>query len=800
MQEKTLEIKTKKPFNWRSFSAYIFYGLSFLLPVFFLPLANSPFGAPKALLFYVAVSLAFAFWLFDCLQKGRVRIPKSGLLLALGGVVLAWFISSIFSINPALSLVGAGYEIGTFIFFLFSGLAVFLVADLFQNEQKVIIFYLLLLLSSFLVFIFQLFHTVFGITLLPSAVFRSPTDNLLGGWNDFAIFFGFIALTSVCFFEMSRFKKVLKGIFLASILISILAMLAVNFFIAWVIFGFFILVFLVYFLSVSFYSHASSASAEDRGPVSGSRILSAKIITLPFFILLIVVFFILARGLLGDFIGVLHASVTEVGLSWNSTFSIAKNVLKESPLLGSGPNTFLYDWLKYKPASVNSTVFWGIRFHSGISYLFSIISTAGVLGALAFAGFLGFLLYYGTKVLSYFENDINRVMLIASFLGSLYLWSFVVFYSPGFLIFAMAFLMTGILIAMLARVGKIRMIKINFSGSPRLGFISVLVIIILMIGMVSSLYLFVRKYWALYSYTQALKALNISGNLDKSEAALIRAANTDAQDQYFRSLAEVGILRMKQVLSQKDLSEEILRSKFQNILGASIQNAQRATELNPKDPLNWMELARVYESVVPFGISGAKDFAIRAYEKAAEVSPLDPTPYLGMARAAMAANDTDGARKYIKSALKIKSDFAAALFMLSQIEAKEGNLKKAIQRAEQTVFIVPNDIGALFQLGILNYQDGNYSRAQAAFERIISLNPGYANANYFLGLIYAKQGETKKSIKLFEEIEKSNPDNKEVKLILKNLREGKEALSGISPPSESPEKRKELPVKDVKGE
>lgn len=799
MQEKTIEIKSKKPFNWRSLSAYIFYGLAFLLPLFFLPLAAAPFNAAKAFLFYTGISLAFIFWLFDCLQKGRVQIAKSGLLLTLGGVILAWFISAIFSLNPAISLVGMGYEIGTFMFFLFSGLAVFLVADLFRDEQRVIIFYLLLLLSSFLVFIFQLFHTVFGLTLLSSNIFQSPTDNLLGGWNDFAIFFGFIALISVCFFEMSKFKRVLKGIFLASVLLSILAMLAVNFFIAWIIFGFFILVFLVYFLSVSFYSRSASSMGE-RTSAPGSSVLSGRIVTLPLFILLIIIFFILARGLLGDFTGTLHTSVTEVGLSWNSTFSIAKHVLKESPILGSGPNTFLYDWLKYKPASINSTMFWSVRFRSGISYLFSMMSTTGALGALALMSFLGFLLYYGTKVLSYFENDIRKVILFTSFLGSLYLWSFIIFYSPGFLIFALAFLMTGILIAMLARVGKIKMIEINFSTSPRLGFISVLVIIILMIGMVSSLYLFSRKYWALHSYTQALKALNIQGNLDKSETALMRAANIDAQDQYFRSLAEIGILRMQQVLSKKDLSKDILRSKFQNILGIAIQNAQRATDLNPNDPLNWMELARVYESVVPFGISGSGDFAIKAYQKAAEVSPLDPSPYLGMARVSLASKDVKKAREYIQSALKIKSDYAAALFMLSQIEAKEGNLKKAIQRAEQTVFLVPNDIGALFQLGLLNYQDKNYSRAKTAFERIISLNPGYANANYFLGLIYDKQGKTQKAIKLFEEIEKLNQNNKEVKLILKNLRGGREALSNISPPNELPEKRTEPPVKGVKGE
>ncbi len=785
------KIKIKKEFNWESLSLYIFYGLVFLLPIFFLKTAVAPVAFGKSPFLYCGVALAFIFWLFARLQKGEIKFPKSGLFLAAASIIAVWFVSSVFSFNPSLSFVGTGYEIGTFVFFLFMGISLFLASIFFQDAKRVLVFYLLLLSSAFLVFLFQLLHTVFGITLLPFGIFNAATDNLIGGWNDFAIFFGFIALSSLCLFELSRFSRALKTIFAVSLALSILAMLAVNFSTGWIILGFFVLVFLVYVFSNSFYSGAPGA--EGAAKVS---VLPGKIVSLPLFVLLIIFFFILARGMLGDLTGLLNTSTVEVRPSWTGTFEIVGQTLKANPVLGSGPNTFLYDWLKYKPASINSTIFWASRFQSGVGHLPSMAATAGILGALSLLAFLSFLLFYGLKVFSCVEGGLNRTLLITSFFGSLYLWAFTIFYSPGFLIFALAFLVTGILVGMLVRAGKIKTVEISFLKNPKAGFISVLVIVILMIGAISGMYFFFQKYRAARAYTQALVALNVEGNLDKGEQKLSKAAAIDPQDRYYRALSDIGIARMRDILSQKDLSAEILRAKFQNVLGASIQNAQRAVDLNPLDPLNLTQLGRIYESVVSFDVSGADKFAVNAYEKALELSPLDPTPLLGMARVKLAAGDADGAREYIKSALDIKGDFAAALFLLAQIEAREGNLDKAIQRMEQTVFVAPNDIGALFQLGILYYKNKNYAGARAAFERTVSLNPSYSNARYFLGLVYDKQGEAGKAIEQFEIIKKLNPGNAEIEKILKNLRAGRSPLRGISPPAKSPDEREQPPISD----
>jgi len=779
-----METLNKKQINWEFISFLIFCALIVLLPIFLWPLGALPFSASKAFLLYFGVSLAFFFWLVARLQKGEIKIPKSLFLLSVILVVVVWLVSSLFSDNIRLSLIGRGYEIGTFSFFLFLSLALFLISLIFHSEKRGVIFYFLIFISALIVFLFQFFHTLFGINIIPLNILNTTTSNLLGGWNDLAIFFGFIGLSSLALFEMFKFSKTIKVMLFLLILLSLLAMMATNFSTNWIIFGFFVLTVFIYVLSKSFF-----VPSETMPQKSG-------LVRLSLFVFVVVLFFVLARGTMGNFTSLLNTVSIEIRPSWGATGEIIKHVLKVDPFLGSGPNTFLYDWLKFKPLAINSTLFWNTRFLSGIGHLPSMLATTGILGGIALLVFLVILLFYGTKTLSYsfYENDLLQALLAASFLGSIYLWAFVLFYSPGFVIFALAFLNTGLFLGMLIRTGKLKTIEISFLTNPRIGFVSVLLIVVLMLGFITSLYLFSQKARAAYSFNKAINILNTQGNLDETENNILKAIRLDNQDEYLRALTEIDLLRIQQVLSQKDLTADEARLKFQNALAAAIQNAQQSTSLNPQDPLNWMELGRVYESVIPFKITGADNMAITSYEQALKVSPFDPTPLFAAARVEVQTQKTKEARNYIQSVLNLKGDFAPAIFLLSQIEAQEGNLKEAITRTEQTAILAPNDIGVLFQLGLLYYQNNNLANARIALERAVSLNDNYANARYFLGLIYDKQGEKDKAVEQFENIAKTNPDNQEIQKILSNLKAGKSALEEIVPPAKAPEKRENPPI------
>ena len=146
-------------------------------------------------------------------------------------------------------------------------------------------------------------------------------------------------------------------------------------------------------------------------------------------------------------------------------------------------------------------------------------------------------------------------------------------------------------------------------------------------------------------------------------------------------------------------------------------------------------------------------------------------------------------------AVALKPDYAEGHFLLAQVFDAEGQAAEAIRRGEAAALLAPQDIGTLFQLGLLYYRANRLQDAEIVFRRSTEISPNYSNARYFLGLIYDKLGKKTDAASEFQKILALNPDNEEVKKIISNLKAGKTALAGIVPPSQSPEKRKELPVK-----
>ncbi len=255
---------------------------------------------------------------------------------------------------------------------------------------------------------------------------------------------------------------------------------------------------------------------------------------------------------------------------------------------------------------------------------------------------------------------------------------------------------------------------------------------------------------------------------------------------------------MNALLSQSNATNaDATREEFQRILGAAIEYGKGAIAQESGSYENWLALGRVYEAVVPLKIAGAYEGARAAYEEALKRNPRSPAIFLTIARLEAAKGDGVRAREFIGKSLQAKSNYTEAIFFLSQLEVQEGNIPAAIQSVEATVILAPNDSVLRFQLGLLKYNEKDFRGATDAFERAVALNQNYANARYFLGLSYDKLNRERDAIAQFEVLVKTNPDNKEVALILGNLKAGRAAFANAVPPvDEKPEKRSTLPVKE----
>lgn len=790
-------IDASKANPWGKISKFIFAIFVFLLPIWVLPWTIFPLEINKAYLTFVGTAIIAILWLISFIQLGEIKIPKSAILLCLIIISLVWFIASIFSGNRTLSLIGEGYNLDSF-----SSVAIFvflaiLSAILFQDKKDSLRVFYGFFVAAIVLFIFQLFRAVFDTVILPFNVFSSRTSNLFGSWNELGIFFGLTALESLIFLQFfpapargwggsasrqgrgspgaAGGKKIFFGIILV---LSLLALAGINFTAAWITLASFAIVLLIYIFSVS----------KEKRLISG----------LPLIIFIVSVIFIFLRPLVGDFLASANLNFIEVRPSWSATFDIAKSVLKENPVLGTGPGTFVYNWLTFKSQSINLTPFWQARFNSGVGLLPSMIISAGVLGILAWFVFLVFLLLQIFKVISSDdaeeEDGNSQFLLIASFLGAIYLWIFNIIYVPSFAVFALAFIFTGLFIGQAAGAGKIKIWRLNFLGSPKIRFVASIAILAVIIAAAGVFYVFTKKYAASYYFAKGISVFNVEGNIDKAKAYFSKAANFDPQDRYYRGLTEIGFLELNRILNDTSLPADELRVNFQNILTSTIQTAQLSVKANSLDPLNWGILARVYGEVVPLKIEGAANLALSNYDEALKRDPLNPEYLVAKARVSIQSNDLGNARDFLQKAIILKPDYVVSNFLLAQMEAAAGNLDEAIKRNRDAQFLAPNDIGILFQLGLLYYQKKDYDSAKIVFERAVVLNENYSNARYFAGLIYDREGNKEKALEQFEKIKNLNPDNQEIKNILKNIRADRPALEGIAPPAPAPEKREKPPL------
>ncbi|GMQ95504.1 MAG: hypothetical protein BMS9Abin13_621 [Patescibacteria group bacterium] len=758
--------------NLNSVSLLILLFIAFLIPLFFLPIFNISTNVSKGVLLSTVVTIVFFLWLIARLKDGRFVLPKSLVLGALGVVSIVFLISSIFSEAPAVSLVGLGFEIGTFSSILIFSLLTFLSAIFFQSKKSIFSLYGVLFLSALVVFLFQVLRFVFLSFGLPlSGVFSNLPLNLVGKWTDLAVFFGLTLVLSLVTLDLVELNKKTRRILYGILVISLLMLAAVNFALSWFIVGIFSLIIFVYALSFG-KGGGGNTPSERKIPIAS------------FSVLLVSLFFILASGLVSGFIfSLLNISPETLHPSWTQTFEVAKGALTENPVLGSGPNRFASQWLLFKPEGINNSTIWNIDFSAGAGLIPSFVVTTGALGLLAWLLFFAVFLYRGfMSVFSVRLVPIQHYILLSSFLSATYLWAFTVLYVPNIAIITLAFLMTGVFVAALAEGKLIKNYNFSFLEDPRVSFVSVLVLILLIMSSAAGGYFLFQKFFSVGYFQRSIVAFNVEGNLDKAERSMISALRLDRNDLYYRNFADMNIARLREVMSRSGVSEETTKAQFRSIAEIAVQNALLAVEEDNTNYLNFVSLARVYEFLIPFGASEELyENAKQSYEKALSLNPRSPALRLSQARLEVARGDSAEAKNYIAQALNDKNNYTEAIFLLSQIQADEGDLDEAIVSATYASSISPNDIGVFFQLGYLKYQDKDYRGAIFALGRAIELNPNFANAKYFLGLSYAKMGDRDKAIRQFEDILILNPGHEGVRQILKNLRAGRSALAGASP-------------------
>ncbi|MBI2096059.1 MAG: hypothetical protein HYT43_00235 [Candidatus Taylorbacteria bacterium] len=763
-----------------------------VVPLFFIPASALDLSYSKFLIITLLALVLSALSVGRAVLLRTVTFSSHPIFLTAAFLLIVAAVSASFSESVFVSFFGSGTETGTammmFVFF-----AIFTVISLAPFQRSALLASLSIFALVFAVIVlFVILKFVFGPDFLSLGLFRGVFSNPLGTWFDFGILSGAAALLSLVSLELGRFSRKVKVLLHLLLLLSLLSLVLVDFSVflrpggklaiseLWLALALFALI-------VGLYRFWSSRGAMVKTGI-------------PYRLLLVFVFSAIlvftGQRVTG---GIMKArgyiQPVEVRPSLTSTFRVGKGILRQDPLLGSGPNTFVSAWGKWKPAAVNETIFWGVDFRQGRGFVLTSAMSMGFSGLVAWLLLAAAYLYAGWTILRRpLPQEFLQFASVSTFLLSLFFWLFAILYVPSLSIIALAVIFSGFFFSTLVsgERGDVREMKLALASPAAAGLAAgkVLLLLAAFIGA----YFGVARMAAEASFAKAGAALS---NVDQALKHLRRAAAFSGSDRYFRSLADVYLAKAgifysqnRDKLGQPEVERNLV-ALFENAIAA----ARRSVSANPANYENYLALGRVYELLVPYGIAGADREALANYRRAENLAPRNPGVYLAAGRFLAATGNGRSAKEQVEKSLKEKSNFTEAVFLLSQIEVTEGNAKKAIAAAEKAADFSPLNPVVHFQLGFLKYSGRDLKGAAESLERAVALNQSYSNARYYLGLSYDRLGRRKEALEQFKRIAELNRDSAEVKQIIDNLEEGRGALSGLSGVVEA-DKRLEPPFRE----
>ena len=796
-----------KVLSHRVFSDSVLYWLliavSFLLPLFFIPgqLVAPEFS--KMILLESVVLLSVFLYAMARLRDGFIDIPKSVLLLVSFLLVVQFIVSAIVSPTPMLSFIGSGYDMGTVNSFVMLFFLMFVASTVFVNRDRILTLYAGLILSGVVVLVYHLLRFFFGESFLSFGSFMSAVSSPVGKWNDLASLIGallLLVLSGLYFFPANkslRFPAYLIA------LVGLFFLIVIDFTILW----FILFVMTGAMIALSLYEGEKSHKrrvheAKESGVEHHHKGFSRRMVGhLPFLaLLLFVISFVYGSGLSAKqwtYNGAQHSvselvtsslhtqPYSEVVLTPKFTYDIIVNAIKDSPLFGTGPNRFADGYLKYKTSDMNKTPFWDSTFEFGIGRIPTYFGTTGLIGTILWFFFIVLLIVKSRKVFSLFAKDrIAAFMAFSLFILVCYFWSLAFFYLPNIAIFALAFLFTGALIAFLVGEGVLHKYHLRFEGGSKLSVVLTPVVVILIVGVISTSVLLYRQVSSLIAFRDAQVAL-AANNIATADTELRTAATYSERDIYFRSLSNVALLKLQQLTTAKVSADEMANQANQ-LIGDARTFAEKARALDPTNFENYLQIGGVYDTLGALGIQGTNQFARENYEQALRLNPKSPRILFVLARLEYNAGNRAKAKEYLYQALRERPNFLEALSFVVQLELQDKNPDAAVTALQAGIGAEPTNFLMRFALGYLFYAKGDYKDSTTEFEAAVILNPVYADAKYFLGLSYAKLGRSKEAIEQFTDVQMLNPDNKEVGVILRNLKAGNDPFERGVVPSQQP--------------
>lgn len=726
---------------------------------------------PKQTLLVALTAVATLSWLGKMLVTRRLEIRRSVMHLLVLTYFVIYAVTAWVSKSRYASLSGdLGQEKAALSTLACFVLLYFVAVHVLRGAKEVRAALSWLMLGGALALALSLLQAL-GVSLLPGAKSQGASFNPVGTTNSLGAYGAAMVVLAMGSFlspaKDGRFALARK------ILMGILVALAA-----------------VYIASLQFWALwamviAGSAVLVAFGMIKTDRNMQVTMLAIPMAAIVIGILLLFIRFPVN--FGFPSEVMPSMGASWN----ISREALTRSPMFGSGPGTFLYDYTQFRSADLNATNFWSVPFDRSASRLLTMLATTGILGLAAFLA-MALFLAIRTKMKLWRGHD-EWLTTLAVFGGWAALFVGKIVYSSNMSLEFAFWMLTAMLVALEWRVWS----EAKFESSPRSALMLSFLFIVAVIFSVAGLYMQGQRLVAEARYSRGVTSqLEKPEDVDRAVADLLRATQLNGgSDLYFRSLSQALAVQANLEASKAGAKPTAEQAQKITVLAANAVNAgKHATDINPANVLNWSSLAGMYRDLGS-AVPGAVDAAQQAYDKAQELDPNNPVYatelakiHLTLAEEAAGSVSKDSkdeekaaaqqkveenhakAKELLDRAVGLKQDYAPAHYWIAVLLERQGKTAEAVAKLESVRNYNPNDLGVGFQLAILYYQNKQADKAIAELERIIGVNPEYSNARWYLAAMYEEKGDLDKAIEQIEGVQKLNPDNQDVNKRLEDLK------------------------------
>ena len=369
-----------------------------------------------------------------------------------------------------------------------------------------------------------------------------------------------------------------------------------------------------------------------------------------------------------------------------TSWGIALEALKISPLFGTGPATFFSDFTRFRPVSFNLTPLWSLRFVSSSNYYLHLLTTLGVLGLAAYL-FLVSRSYQLLRKAMRLSNDLA----IASGLGALTCFILQLFFpvSLVFLFLTIVYLVILVSAVKLAGTAVVHEANVDIvaggssTQTPILPWI-VAVLVLTLTGV--TLYLGSQAYAAEVWYYQALQAANRNDGKMTYDSLATAIRRNPFIDDYRVTFSRTSLLLANSLAKNPDLKDTD-RANITQLAQQAIREAKNAVALNSTKVTNVENLAVVYRNLLNIA-QGADAWTVASYRQAIILDPTNPNLRIALGGLFYSQKNYDDALRFFQQSADLKPDLANAHYNLAATYRQKNDLEKAVTEMEEVVRLV----------------------------------------------------------------------------------------------------------------